>query len=77
MGIFKRITDNRISADNLKGLFDEIRMRDEDGHPLGYIEHGNFRIEFRRASLRRGCLEVDAKIYQNSRPAGVDKVSQI
>ena len=62
MGIFKRITDNSISADNLKGLFDEIRMRDEDAHPHAYIDYENFRIEFRRASLRRDYVEADVKI---------------
>jgi hypothetical protein len=62
MGIFKRITDNSISADTLKELYNEIRMRDEDGQPLGYIDYGNFRLEFRRASLRRDCVEADVKI---------------
>mgnify|MGYP001450347673 CR=1 FL=1 len=63
MTIFKRITDNSISADNLKGLFDEIRMRDEDAHPHAYIDYNNFRLEFRRASLRRDYLEADVRIY--------------
>jgi hypothetical protein len=63
MAIFKRITDNHISADNLKGLFNEIRMRDKDGQPLSYIDYNNFRIEFRRASLRRDYLEADVRIY--------------
>jgi hypothetical protein len=63
MGIFKRIIDNSISADNLKGLYDEIRMRDEDGQPPSYIDYSNFRIEFRRASLRRDYLEADVRIY--------------
>ena len=63
MSSFTRIKDNTISADNLKQLYDEIRMRDEDGHPLGYIEHNGFRIEFRRASLRRDYVEADVRIY--------------
>ena len=63
MGIFKRILDNHISANNLKRLYDEIRMRDEDGQPLSYIEHDNFRLEFRRASLRRDHVEADVRIY--------------
>ena len=63
MVTFTRIKDNRISADNLKGLFDEIRMRDEDGHPLSFIEYNNLRIEFRRASLRRDHVEADVRIY--------------
>ena len=63
MTTFTRITDNSISANNLKELFDEIRMRDEDGHPLSYIETDKFRFEFRRASLRHDCVEADVRIY--------------
>ena len=63
MTIFKRITDNSISASSLNQLFDEIRMRDEDGHPLAYIDYKNFRLEFRRASLRRNYVEADVRIY--------------
>jgi hypothetical protein len=63
MTIFKRIIDNSISATSLKELFNEIRMRDEDGQPLSYIDYNNFRIEFRRASLRRDYLEADVRIY--------------
>ena len=62
---FKRIADNRLAGgiESLEKVYDEIRMRDEDGHPLTYIEHGNFFIEFRRASLRRNCIEADVRIY--------------
>lgn len=60
---FRRITDNRIEAKNLEQFYNEIRMRDEEGHPLSYIEHGDFRIEFRRASLRRNHVEADVRIY--------------
>lgn len=60
---FKRITDNHIQAETLEDFYDEIRMRDEDGHPLSYIDFNNFRLEFRRASLRRGCVEADVGIY--------------
>jgi len=38
-------------------------MRDEEGHPLSYIEHGGLRIEFRRASLRKNLVEADVRIY--------------
>lgn len=60
---FKRITSNAINAETLEQLYDEIRMRDEDGEPLGYINFGKFKIEFRRASLRRKCVEADARIF--------------
>jgi hypothetical protein len=63
MIIFKRITDNHIKADNLQKFYDEIRMRDEDAHPHAYIDYNNFRLEFRRASLRRDYLEADVRIY--------------
>ena len=63
MTIFTRIKDNRILGTNLKELFDEIRMRDEDGHPLTYLETKHFRFEFRRASLRHNCVEADVRIY--------------
>ena len=68
MDSFKRILDNSISTNTLKGLYNEIRMRDEDGQPLGYIEYDNFRIEFRRASLRRNYVEADVKIYVREKP---------
>ena len=63
--MFRRISDNQIpqNTNSLESIYDEIRMRDEDGHPLAYIDYGNFRIEFRRASLRRDCVEADIKIY--------------
>jgi hypothetical protein len=63
MSIFTRIKDNIIKATTLEELFNEIRMRDEEGHPLGYIEHGAFRLEFKRASLRQNCVEADVRIY--------------
>ena len=63
MDTFTRIKDNSIIANNLKQFYDEIRMRDEDGHPLGYIDVDNFRLEFRRASLRQDSVEADVRIY--------------
>jgi methionyl-tRNA formyltransferase len=63
MSICKRITDNTIIASTLKEFFNEIRMRDESGHPPAYIDYNNFRLEFRRASLRRNHIEADVRIY--------------
>jgi len=60
----KRIKNNSVKANNLKEFYNEIRMRDEDGQPLAFIDFGKFRIEFKRASLRRTGIEVDAKIYE-------------
>ena len=59
---FKRITDNKISAKTLEQFYDEIRMRDSEGHPSAYIDYDSFRILFRRASLRKDCVEADVKI---------------
>jgi methionyl-tRNA formyltransferase len=61
--VFKRIKTNEIKAETLDQFYDEIRMRDEDGQPLAYIDYGKFRLEFRRASLRRNHVEVDVKVY--------------
>ena len=62
----KRIIDNQLPQNiSLEKVYDEIRMRDEDGHPLTYIDYGKLRIEFRRASLRKNCVEADVRITIN------------
>ena len=62
--MLKRITNNRIPKNlTLDKVYDEIRMRDEDGHPLAYINYGGYRLEFRRASLRKNCVEADVRVY--------------
>ena len=60
---FKRITDNRIKAKNLEEFFDEIRMRDCEGHPSSYIEYEDFLIFFKRAALRKDCVEADVRVF--------------
>ena len=62
--MLKRITNNKITVRTLENFYDEIRMRDEEGHPKAYIDYGNFRIEFKRAALRNGYIEADARIFQ-------------
>lgn len=61
----RRITNNQVprNIDSLEQIYDEIRMRDEDDHPKTFIDYGNLRIEFNRASLRKNCVEADVKIY--------------
>ncbi len=60
---FKRILDNRMNLrGNLEEVYDEIRMRDAEGHPLTYIEYGNLIIEFKRASLRKDHIDADVRI---------------
>ena len=62
---FSRITDNFLSeSDTTKKLYDEIRMRDEDGHPKAFIYHGKHRIEFTEAELKDGELIARARILQ-------------
>jgi methionyl-tRNA formyltransferase len=62
--MFVRITDNEIpSVDSLKKIYDEIRMRDAEEYPKAYIDYGVFRIEFSRASLKKGHVETDARIF--------------
>lgn len=63
----KRIIDNKLpdGIDSLEKVYDEIRMRDEDGHPLTYIDYGKLRMEFRHASLRRNHVEADVRITIN------------
>lgn len=47
---------------SLDELFDFIRMLDADGYPKAFLKHGNFRLEFTRAALRRDGIESDVKI---------------
>jgi len=62
---FDRIVDNHLpESKNLKGIYDEIRMRDEDGQPKAYVNLGKYKIEFSRASLREGYIQADARIFQ-------------
>ena len=62
----KRIKVNRIpdTLVSLPGFHNEIRMRDEDGHPKAYIEYGNFILQFSRASLKRNHVISDVRILK-------------
>lgn len=47
----------------LEEIFDYIRMLDADGYPHAYIEKGEFRYEFTRASIKAdGSIVADVKI---------------
>ncbi len=64
---FKRRTpeDSEISKDFcLERIFDHIRMLDAQGYPNAYIDHGNCRYEFKRASLKNGKVVADVEIRQ-------------
>ena len=49
--------------EKLEEIFDYIRMLDADGYPHAYIEKGEFRYEFTRASIKAdGSIVADGKI---------------
>ena len=49
--------------EKLEEIFDYIRMLDADGYPHAYIENGEFRYEFTRASIKAdGSIVADVKI---------------
>ena len=62
---FKRRTplESRIpESHDLTGIYDHIRMLDAQGYPPAFLEIGNFRLEFTRASLRHGRIEANVEI---------------
>ena len=61
---FKRITDNLLlETDTIKQLHDEIRMRDEEGHPKTYLWHGRYKIDFTNARLEGNKVMANVEIY--------------
>ena len=48
--------------DNLKELFDFIRMLDAEGYPSAKIIYSNFVFEFERPALRTEKIEASVKI---------------
>jgi methionyl-tRNA formyltransferase len=53
---------NLLDAESLEQAFDLIRMLDADGYPNSFINVGNFRLEFTRASRKADSLIADVKI---------------
>ena len=43
-----------------QAAYNHIRMLDAEGYPAAFLDHGDFRIEFRGARLRDGGLEAHA-----------------
>ena len=64
--VFKRRKPEQsdmIGLEKLEEIFDYIRMLDADGYPHAYIEKGEFRYEFTRASIKAdGSIVADVKI---------------
>lgn len=47
---------------DLNSIYDHIRMLDAENYPKAYIDIGEFRIEFTRASLKKQHILADVKI---------------
>lgn len=63
--VFERRKPSQSNIGNLTSLekiFDYIRMLDADGYPHAFVEFGNLRFEFERASLKNGFIKADVKI---------------
>lgn len=54
---------------SLTQVFDHIRMLDGLDYPPAFIDYGEFRIEFSRASRRLDHLEASVTIRQREKPA--------
>lgn len=60
---YTRNYNNRIEKEfNLNKIFDFIRMLDGEGYSKAYIEFGEYKIEFSRASLKNDHIIADVKI---------------
>ncbi len=56
---------NIVSLDSIEKVFDFIRMLDAEGYPKAFLEAGNFRFEFSRASLKSDqSIIADVRIIQ-------------
>lgn len=62
----RRPEDSDISTlSSIQQVFDFIRMLDAEGYPAAFLEVGNFRFEFSRASLKQeGRIEADVSIVE-------------
>jgi len=64
--LFKRRTPEQScmpKTGHLSSLYDFIRMLDADGYPHAFLEYGDYRLEFRRASKESSaCLIAEVKI---------------
>ena len=56
---------NMLETGTLDRAFDLIRMLDAEGYPHAYINVGNFRLEFTRASRKVDSLVADVRITVN------------
>lgn len=57
---------------DLRSAYDFIRMLDADGYPHAFIDHGDYRISFRRAKLETNRLVAEVEIVMQA-PTLVEK----
>jgi methionyl-tRNA formyltransferase len=65
--IFKRRKPGESNIEHLEELedvFDYIRMLDAEGYPKAFIETGNLRFEFSKASLEKDQLQAHVRIFK-------------
>jgi methionyl-tRNA formyltransferase len=58
---------NLLEAKSLNKIFDLIRMLDADGYPSAFINIGNLRLEFRRATRTSDNIIADVTITLNDK----------
>ena len=62
---FYRLVNNKMEEkDTLKGIYDEIRMRDECGHPKTLLWHGRHRIDFTDTKIEGNKVTAKVEIYE-------------
>ncbi len=67
---FKRRTPEQSElpmTNDLRKIYDFIRMLDAEDYPKGYIERNGIRFEFERASLKEGYIKADVIIRKNEK----------
>ena len=65
--IFKRRTPEQgdfSDSTSLNEVFDRIRMLDAESYPPAFINIGNFKLEFSKASLNAHSVNAKVKISQ-------------
>jgi methionyl-tRNA formyltransferase len=59
-----------LTAESLEQVFDLIQMLDADGYPKAFINVGNLRLEFTRASRKSDSLIADVRITLQEKNMG-------
>lgn len=64
---FKRLKPENSKINNqedLKNVYDKIRMLDAEGYPKAYLETDKLKIEFHKARIKNGTITSVANIYE-------------